>query len=81
MTMLLQTRPIAVSAAVVSFFAIGIVGSLGGLSPFTCCQRAVLAAAIVYLVTGAAVRAINAILTQAVIADQIRKENPGDNKG
>jgi hypothetical protein len=81
MTMPLQIRPIAVSTAVLCFFAIGIVGSLGGLSPCTCCKRAVLGAAIIYVVTVVAVRAINAILTQAMIADRIRKENPGDNKG
>jgi uncharacterized membrane protein YjjP (DUF1212 family) len=81
MTMLLQIRPMAVSCAVLCFFAIGIVGSLGGLSPYTCCKRAVLGAAIVYLVAGVAVRAVSAILTQAMIADRIRKGNSGDNKG
>jgi len=81
MTMLLQIRPIAVRCAVLGFFAIGIVGSLGGLSPYTCCKRAVLGAAIAYLVAGVAVRAVNAILTQAMIADRIRKGNSGDNKG
>jgi len=81
MTMLLQIRPIAVRCAVLGFFAIGIVGSLGGLSPYTCCKRAVLGAAIAYLVAGVAVRAVNAILTQAMIADRIRKGNSGDNQG
>lgn len=76
----LQTRPIAVSTAVLCFFAIGIVGSLGGLSPSTCCRRAVLGAALGYLVAAVAVRAINAILTQAMIADRLRKENLGDNR-
>lgn len=78
--MLLQTRPIAISAAVLCFFAIGIVGTLGGLSPFTCSKRAVLGAAVIYVVSTGAVRAINAILTQAMITDQIRKEQTGDNK-
>ena len=77
----LQIRPIAVSTAVLCFFALGIVGSLGGLSPYTCCRRAVLGAAIGYLVAAVAVRAINAILTQAMIADRIRKENAGDHRG
>lgn len=74
-------RSVAVGAAVLGFFAIGIVGTLEGLSPGTCCKRAVLGAAITYLVASAAVRAINAILTQAMIADQIDKEYPGDNQG
>ncbi len=77
----LQTRPIAISAAVLCFFAIGIVGSVGGVSPGTCCQRAVLGAAIAYIVAGAAVRAINTIVTQALISHQMRKENPGDDQG
>ena len=79
--MLLQIRPIAVRTAVVSFFTIGIVGSLAGLSPSTCCKRAVLGAVIVYVVTSAAVRVITAILTQAIIADRVNKEYPGDNEG
>jgi len=78
--MLLQTRPMAVSCAVLCFFAIGIVGSLGGLAPYTCCKRALLGAALTYFVAGVAVRAVNAILTQAMIADRIRKGNSGDNK-
>lgn len=78
---MLQIRPIAVSCAVLCFFAIGIVGSLGGLAPYTCCKRAVIGAALTYLVAGTAVRAVNAILTQAMIADRIRKGNAGDNKG
>jgi len=77
---MLQVRPMAVSGAVLCFFAIGIVGSLGGLSPYPCCKRALLGAAIAYLVAGAAVRAVNAILTQAMIADRIRKGNSGDNE-
>jgi len=79
--MLLQIRPMAVSAAVLGFFAIGIVGSWSGLSPYTCCKRALLGAAVAYLATSGAVRAINAILTQAMIADRIRKGNSGDNRG
>ncbi len=77
---MLQIRPIAISCAVLCFFAIGIVGSLGGLPPYTCCKRAVLGAALLYLVAGVAVRAVNAILTQAMIADRIRKGTSGDNK-
>ncbi len=77
--MLLPIRSIAVSTGVLCFFAIGIIGSLGGLSPHICCKRAVLGAAVAYIVARTALRVVNAILTQAVIASQIRKmENPGD---
>jgi uncharacterized membrane protein YjjP (DUF1212 family) len=79
--MILHPRSVAVSAAVLCFFAVGIVGSLRGLTPATCGQRAFLAAAVMYLVTGAALRAINAIMTQAMIESQLRKENLSDHEG
>ncbi len=77
--MLLPVRSIAVSTSVLCFFGIGIIGSLGGLSPHVCCKRAVLGAIVTYVLAGVGVRAVNAILTQAVIASQVKKmENPGD---
>lgn len=77
--MLLPVRSIGVSAGVLCFFAIGIIGSLGGLSPHVCCQRAVLGAGVAYLTATAAMRAVNAILVQAVIADQVKEmEKSGD---
>jgi hypothetical protein len=81
--MLVQIRPVAVTAAVLCFFAIGIVGSVCGLSPDTCSQRALLGALGAYLATGAAVRAINAIVIQAMIASQTNKneENSRDGHG
>ncbi len=78
---MLQVRSIAVSAAVLGFFMVAVVGSLYGLAPSTCCRRAVLGAAIAYLVVGICVRAINAILTQAMIESQIQRGNTGDNQG
>jgi hypothetical protein len=81
--MLVQIRPIAIAAAVLCFFAIGIVGSVCGLSPDTCAQRALLGALGAYLAAGAAVRAINAIVIQAMIASQTNKneEDSGDGHG
>ncbi len=78
--MILHTRSVAVSAAVLCFFAVGIVGSLYGLTPATCGQRGLLAAAVMYAVTAAALRAINMIVTQAMIESQLRKENLSDNE-
>ena len=76
--MLLPARSIGVSTGVLCFFVIGIIGSLSGLSPYTCCKRAVLGAAVAYVAAATAVRAVNAILTQAVIANEVRKtEKPG----
>ena len=79
--MILHPRFVAVSAAVLCFFAVGIVGSLHSLTPSTCCRRGLLAAAIMYLVVGAALRAINMIVTQAMIESHLRKENLSDNAG
>ncbi len=81
--MLVQIRPIAIAAAVLCFFIIGIVGSLCGLSPDTCSQRALLGALGAYLVATVAVRAVNAIVTQAMITSQLNKdrENSGDGQG
>jgi len=78
--MVLPTRSIAFSIAVVGFFVLSIVGSFGGLSPETCCKRALLGAVATYVAALAAVRAINMILTQAMIASQISKDNAGDNE-
>jgi len=79
--MLLPVRSIAVSTGVLCFFAIGIIGSLGGLSPHVCCKRAVLGATVAYIAAGTAMRAVNAILVQAVIASQVKEmEKPGDSE-
>ncbi|MGE5297111.1 MAG: hypothetical protein ACM3VT_19990 [Solirubrobacterales bacterium] len=78
---MLPIRSIAVSTAVLCFFVIGIVGSLGGLSPYVCCKRAILGAIVAYLTAGAASKVVNAILTQAVIARELEKrEQTGDSE-
>ena len=78
----LPIRSIAVTIAVISFFGFGLVGWVGGISPFTCCKRALAAAAIVYIATACAVKIINAILVNAMINNQInqQKEKAGADK-
>lgn len=78
--MVLHTKPIAFSTAVVAFFALSIVGTVGGLSPDTCCKRALLGAVATYVAAALAVGAINAILTQAMIESQVNEDNTGDDK-
>jgi uncharacterized membrane protein YjjP (DUF1212 family) len=78
--MVLHTRPIAFSIAIAGFFALSIVGTITGLAPDTCCERALLGAAVTYLVASVALKAINAILTQAMIASHVNKDNAGDNQ-
>jgi len=79
---MLHARHIAVSTAVICFLALGIIGSLGGLSPDVCCRRALLGAVVAYVAAHVAVQAIAAILTRAMIASQIQKdkEQAGDDK-
>ena len=78
--MVIPTRPIAFSVAVIGFFTLSIIGTVGGLSPDTCCKRALMGAVIIYIAASAAVRAINTILTQAMIASQVNKDTTGDNE-
>jgi hypothetical protein len=74
----LNVRSIAVSIAVIFFFALSIIGGICGLSPFVCCKRALIGAILAYIAGGWAVRAINAILVDAMIANQIdRRDGSG----
>ncbi|MBM4026697.1 MAG: hypothetical protein FJ280_15035 [Planctomycetes bacterium] len=75
---IMDPRSLAIRTAVLCFFVLGLIGSLGGLSPGTCCKRAVLGAALTYVLTVAAVCAVNAILTQAVINDHLRNAEKCD---
>jgi hypothetical protein len=70
----LHVRPIATSIAVICFFSISIVGWISGLSPLTCCKRALAGAAIAYIAAALAVKAINAILMNAMITNQMNKQ-------
>jgi len=77
--MLLHRRPIALSTAVIAFFALSIVGSIEAVAPFKCCERALLGAAIAYVAASTAVQAVNAIVTQAMIASHVNKDEDIDN--
>jgi len=74
----LHVRSIAVSIAVICFFALSIIGGFCGLSPFVCCKRALIGAILAYIVGGWALRAINAILIDAMITSQM---NPDEETG
>jgi len=76
----LHARSIAISTAVVCFFTVSLIGWAAGLSPFTCCKRALMTAFVVYVVATLAVKAINAILINAMIKSQMNRqeENAGD---
>ena len=72
----LEAKPIAVKCAVLAFFGLGIAGMTYGLSPGTCCARACVGAIIAYIGAKLGVKAINAILTRAMIVSLMttRKE-------
>jgi len=79
--MLIHSRPIAISAAVISFFGLSFVGLFTGLSPFTCCKRAFIGAILAYIASTIVVGIINAILTSAIIDSHTNKRKESDRVG
>lgn len=77
----LHVKSIAVSIAVICFFAIAIIGLISGLSPFICCKRALIGAAAAYIAGAWAVKAINAILINAMISSRMKQQKERDNAG
>lgn len=73
--MLLHNRSIAINTAVVSFFTLSFIGWMSGLSVFICCKRALIGAIIAYIVGGWAVKAINAILVNAMIENHMNQQD------
>ncbi len=78
--MLLHSRSIRFTVAVIGFFALGIVGAIEGLPPHICSKRALLGAIITYWAASAVTWAIDTILTRAMIANHIAKDNTGDDE-
>jgi len=70
----LHIRSIAINVAVICFFTLSLVGWVSGLSPSVCCKRATIVAVLAYIAGAWAVRAINAILIQAMIAKQVAQQ-------
>jgi len=70
----LHVRSIAVSIAVICFFGLSLVGWYSGLSPFTCCKRALLGAVFAYIAGTWAVKAVNAILMNALVTNKMNQE-------
>ena len=71
----LHVRSIAVSISVICFFVLSMIGWIYGLSPFICCKRALIGAALSYIVGGWAVKAINAVLINAMISNQMNHKD------
>ena len=77
----LHIRSIAVSIAVVCFFGLSLIGWISGLSPFTCCKRALVGAVLAYIAVAWAVKAINAILINAMITNQMNRQKEKNSGG
>ncbi len=71
--MLLHVRSIAVSVSVMCFFVLSFACWLSGQTPFTCCRRAFIGALFAYVAASLAVKGINAVLTNAMIADRMNR--------
>lgn len=67
----LNAKSISVSASVICFFAIAVIGWISGLSPLTCCKRAMTAAIVVYIAVFLAVKAMNSIFINAMVKNQM----------
>jgi hypothetical protein len=67
----LHVKSIAVSISVICFFVLSMIGWIYGLSPFICCKRALIGAGLAYIAGGWAVKAINAVLINAMISNQM----------
>jgi translation initiation factor 2 gamma subunit (eIF-2gamma) len=75
--MLLHERSMAGTIAVVCFFGVGLVGWFTDLSPYTCSKRALVGAVMGYVGGSLAVKAINAVLTSALIDHLMTKPQEG----
>jgi hypothetical protein len=67
--------------AVLCFFGLSFVGVFNGLSPFTCAQRALIGAVIVYIVTSLAVKILNAVVTSAIIDRYTNNQKENERAG
>ncbi len=79
--MLIHVRSIAASFAVLSFFVLSIVGLFYGLSPYTCCKRACVGAALAYIAASLAVKVVNAVLIRAIIESHTSKRKETESVG
>jgi len=74
----LHIKSVAVSIAVMCFFGVSLIGWISGLSPFTCCKRALVGAVLAYIAGVWAVRGINAIVISAMVTNQMNEQEEKD---
>lgn len=76
----INVRKAAINLAVICFFGLSVVTMFKGLSPFTCCKRAIIGAVLVYIAASIAVRLINMILIDAMITKQIEQGSDSEHR-
>ncbi|MBN2588252.1 MAG: hypothetical protein JXA96_00185 [Sedimentisphaerales bacterium] len=69
----MDVRKVSINIAVIFFFSLSIVTLISGLSPFTCCKRAIIGAVIVYIAASIAVRLINLVLIDAMVSKKMEQ--------
>jgi len=74
----LNIKSIAVSIAVVCFFGMSLIGSISGLSSFTCCKRAIAGAILAYIAGVWLVKGVNAVLISAMVTNQMNEQEDED---
>ncbi len=76
----LHIKSVAVNIAVTCFFGVSLIGCMSGLSPFTCCKRALVGAVLAYIAGAWAVRGVNAILISAMVTNQMNEQKEKDSE-
>jgi hypothetical protein len=72
--MIIDSKHCSIQLAVTAFFVTTCVGSLCGLSPFTCCKRALISALIIYALCRCTVKVLNRIILSALVRSQMNKQ-------
>jgi len=72
--MIINSKTCSVQLAVIAFFVMACVGSLWGLSPLTCCKRALISALIIYGLCLCVVKILNKIILSALVRSQMSKQ-------
>lgn len=78
--MILSERFIAAVLAIISLYMVGLVAVLSGLPAEVCTIRALIAAALTYVLGLLGAKCINSVLTSAMIDDLARKQKKEDER-
>ncbi len=70
-----HVKSISISFSVLFFFIISVIGWIAGLTPFTCCKRALIGAVVTYIAASFVVRMINRILIEAMVRAKLNQQN------